>query len=179
MQLLFMKIIIYGVNIIYIPGLTIIYMIAYFSQEDRFYFLTILFYYSIGVYVALKVLSPLCLSIFMGYSTFEYLIMRYKQINQEFKSITNGDLNSLEALIKAHNEVTLMLKNCDLLFSKLLGVAYFYNRFLINILLFISIYGNSLIYARIISSVFAVFMIIGMYIMFYMPAKVWTETYRC
>jgi hypothetical protein len=179
MQLLLMKIIIYGSNTIFIFGIAIIYLIMYFSQEDRFYLLIILFYYPIGVYVALKITPIICLSIFMLCLTTEYLTMRYQQINQEFKTITNKNLNTLEALIKAHNEVTLMLKECDLLFSKLLGIGYLYSRFLFNLLLFISVYGNSLIYTRVIASVLAVFTAIGMYLLSYMPAKLSTEAHRC
>jgi hypothetical protein len=117
--------------------------------------------------------------------------MRFQQINQQFirieedsrrrkiKRITKKNLNSLEALIKAHNEVTVMVKDCNLLFSKLLGVYRLYARFIVNLLLFISIYGKSLIYARIVASVLAVFTIIGLYLVSYLPAKVSTEAHRC
>jgi hypothetical protein len=105
--------------------------------------------------------------------------MRYQQINQQFKTITNKNLNYLEALIKAHNEVTVMVKDCDLLFSKLLGVFCLNARFVVNLLLFISIYGNSLIYARIMASVLAVFTFIVLYLLSYIPAKVSTEAHRC
>jgi hypothetical protein len=177
MQLLWMKIINYGANMTIIFGLAIIYLIMYLLQDHRFYLLIILFHYSIGVYVALKTIPLITLTVFMVCSTFEYLKICYQQINQQFKRITNKNLNSLQALIRAHNEVTAMLKDCDLLFSKILGVYYFYTRFLVNLLLFI--YGNSLIYARVIASVLAVFTVIGMYLSFYMMAKVSSEAHRC
>jgi hypothetical protein len=179
MQLLWMKIVIYVGIFPIISGLAIIYLIIYFSQEDRFYLLLILVHYLIGIYVGLKTISIISLTVFMVCSTFEYLTMRYQQINQQFKRITNKNLNSLEALIKAHNEVTAMVKDCDRLFSKFLGVLYFYSRFLLNLLLFISIYGNSLFYTRIMASVLALFTAIGMYLTFYMLAKVSTEAHRC
>ncbi len=178
-ELLSMKIIIYGANFTVIFGLAIIYLIIYFSQEDRFYLLTILFHYSIEFYVAIKIISIHALTVFIVCSTFEYLRMRYQQINQQFKTITNKNLNYLEALIKAHNEVTVMVKDCDLLFSKLLGVFCLNARFVVNLLLFISIYGNSLIYARIMASVLAVFTFIVLYLLSYIPAKVSTEAHRC
>jgi hypothetical protein len=174
-----MKIITYSSSIAFIFGLAISYTILYFSQEDRFYVLLLLFHYAIGVYVTLKTISIATLNVFMGCSTFEYLAMRYQQINQQFKRITNKNLNSLEALIKAHNEVTVMVKDCDLLFSKLLGVTYLYSRFLVNLLLFISIFGKSLIYVRVLASLFAVFATISLYLLSYMPAKVSTEAHRC
>jgi hypothetical protein len=174
-----MKIITYSSSIALISGLAIIYTIIYFSQEDRFYVLIILFHYSIEVYVTLKSVSLLTLNTFMVCSTFEYLAMRYQQINQQFKGITNKNLNSLEALIKAHNEVTIMVKDCDLLFSKLLGFTYMFSRFLFNLMLFISIFGKSLIYARVIASVLAVCSTISFYLLSYMPAKVSTEAHRC
>jgi hypothetical protein len=178
-QLLWKKIVIYGGNFTVIFGFAIINLIIYFSQEDRFYILIILFHFSFAVYVTIKVISIHALSVFMLCSTFEYLTLRYQQINQQFKRITNKNLNSLEALIKAHNEVTIMVKDCDRLFSKLLGVFCLYARFLVNLLLFISIYGNSLIYARVIASVLAVFTFIGLYLLSYIPAKVSTEAHRC
>jgi hypothetical protein len=174
-----MKIIPYSSSITYIFGVAIIYTIIYFSQEDRFYVLIILFHYPFGVCVALKTISICTLNVFMVCSTFEYLTMRYQQINQQFKGITNKNLNSLEALIKAHNEVTLMVKDCDLLISKLLGVTYLYSRFLVNLLLFISIFGKSLIYVRVLASVLAVSASISFYLLSYMPAKVSTEAHRC
>jgi hypothetical protein len=179
MQLLWMKIIIYGSNIEVTFGLAIIYLIIYFSQEDRFYLLIIVFYHSIATYVTSKTISVISSSVFMGCSTAIYLRLRYRQINQQLKRITNKNLNSLEAFIKAHNEVTVMVKDCDLFFSKPLGVFYFYTRFLVNLLLFVSIYGNSLIYARVMVSVLAVFTFIGLYLVSYMPAKVSTEAHRC
>jgi hypothetical protein len=178
MQLLWMKIVIYGGNFTVISGLGIINLIMYFSQEDRFYLLIILFHFSIVYYVTIKIISIHALSVFMVCSTFEYLRIHYQQINQQLKRITNKNLNSLEALIKAHNEVTVMVKDCDLLFSKLLGVFCLYARFLVNLLLFISFYGNSPIYARVIASILAVFSIIGLYLLSYTPAKVSTEAHR-
>jgi hypothetical protein len=178
-QLLWMKIIIYGGNFTVISGLAIINLIIYFSQEDKFYLLIILFHFPFVIYVTIKTISVHALSIFMVCSTFVYLSMRYHQINQQFKKITNNNLNCLEALIKAHNEVTAMVKDCDLLFSKLLGVYCLYARFLFNLLLFISIFGNSLIFARVLASILAVFTFIGLYLVSYMPAKVSTEAHRC
>ncbi len=180
MHLLWMKIIVYGVNISVVPGLAITYLIMYFSQEDRFYLLILLFLYPIGTYAHLKIMSVIGLTGFTGCSTIEYLIMRYQQINQQFKTITNNkNLNSLEVLIKEHNEVTVMVKDCDLLFSKLLGSYYLYARFFINLLLFVSIYGNSLIWARIIAPILAVLTIMILYLMSYLTAKVSTEAHRC
>ncbi len=176
MQLLWMKIINYGSNITLIFGLTIINIIFYFSQEDRLYLLIILFYLSIGLYVASKTISLITLSIYMGSLIGIYLKLRYQQINQQFKRMTNKNLMSLEALIKAHDEVTVMVKDCDLLFSKFLGVYYMYARFLVNLLLFISIYGN--IYTRVIASILAVFTIIGFYLLTCLPAMLSTEAHR-
>jgi hypothetical protein len=174
-----MKIIISGANITTICGPAIIYLIIYFSEQNIFYLLINLFHYSFGVYVTLKAVSHICLTVFIICSTFEYLILRYQQINQQFKTITNKNSNSLEALIKAHNEVTVMLKDCNLFYSKLFGVYYMYAKFLVNLLLFISISGNSLIHARVMASVLAVITTIGMYSLFYLPAKVSTEAHRC
>jgi hypothetical protein len=174
-----MKIVNYGGNFTVLSGLGIIYLIFYFSQENRFYILIILFHYPFVVYVTIKTISIHASSVFMLCTTFEYLTMRYQQLNQQFKGITYKNLNSLEALIKAHNEVTVMVNDCNRLFSKLLGVFCLYARFVVNLLLFISIYGNSLIYARAMASVLTVFTFIGLYLVSYMPAKVSTEAHCC
>jgi hypothetical protein len=179
LQFFFVKILNNSLIIMFTFGIPIIYLKMYFSQEDRFYLLIILFWYPIGVYSILKVMPTLSLTAFMGCATLDYLTMRYQQINQQFKTITNKNLNSLEALIKAHNEVTVMVKECDLLFNKFLGVGYFYSRYLVNLYLFLSIYGNSLIYSRNMASVIAVFAIIVMYLICHITAKVSIEAHRC
>ncbi len=157
----------------------VIYLILYILKDDKFYFLLILFCFLYSVYVTIKIGIIITSTVFMANSTSLYLKLRFQQINQQFKRITNKNLNSLEALIKAHNRVTVMVKDCDLLISKLYGAYYFYAPFLVNILLFITIYGNSVIYTRVIAGVLAIFTIIGLYLLSYMPAQVSTEAHRC
>jgi hypothetical protein len=179
MQLLWMKIVNYISVVTIIFGMGVIYLILYILKDDKFYFLLILFCFLYSVYVTIKIGIIITSTVFMANSTSLYLKLRFQQINQQFKRITNKNLNSLEALIKAHNRVTVMVKDCDLLISKLYGAYYFYAPFLVNILLFITIYGNSVIYTRVIAGVLAIFTIIGLYLLSYMPAQVSTEAHRC
>jgi hypothetical protein len=179
MQLLWMKIIEYSCIVTIIFGMAVIYLILYILKEDKFYFLIILFCFLYSVYVTIKIAKIITSTVFMANSISLYLKLRFQQINQQFKRITNKNLNSLEALIKAHNRVTVMVNDCDLLISKLYGAYYFYAPFLVNILLFITIYGNSVIYTRIIAGVLATFTTIGLYLLSYMPAQLSTEAHQC
>jgi hypothetical protein len=115
----------------------------------------------------------------MGCWLWFYLKLRFQQITKQFERITNKNLNSLEALIRAHNTLTVMTKDCDKTWSKLLGIFYFYAPFFVNLLLVISIYGNSLIYVRFLFAIHAVFTVIGLYLCAYIPAQVSTEAHRC
>ncbi len=115
----------------------------------------------------------------MGCSLWFYLRLRFQQITKQFESITNKNLNSLEALIRAHNTVTVMTKDFDKACSKFLGVFYFYAPFSVNLVLVIAIYGNSLIYVRFVFAILTVFTIIALYLCAYIPAQISTEAHRC
>ncbi len=112
-----MKIINYSSIVTIIFGMGVIYLILYILKEDKFYFLIILFCFLYSVYVTVKVGIIITSTVFIANSTSLYLKLRFQQINQQFKRITNKNLNSMEALIKAHNRVTVMVKDCDLLIS--------------------------------------------------------------
>ncbi len=108
-----------------------------------------------------------------------YLRLRFQQITKQFERITNKNLNCLEALIRDHNTVTVMTKDCDKALSKFLAIFYFNAPFIVNLLLVISIFGNSLIYWRFGITILAVFTVIGLYLCSYIPAQVSTEAHRC
>ncbi len=179
MQLLWMKIINYcsGFFILFVAG--IVLTTIYIRQDYNFHFIPILVLYLLVIFVTIKTLSSICLSVCMGCWLWFYLRLRFRQITKQFERITNKNLNSLEALIRAHNTVTVMTKDCDKTWSKLLGVFYFYAPFIVNLLLVISIYGNSLIYVRFEFAILAVFTVIGLYLCAYTPAQVSTEAHRC
>jgi hypothetical protein len=179
MHLLWMKIINYSVAFIVSSILTIVSLIIYIRQDYNFYFIPILVFYLSVIFVTIKTLSSITFSICMTCSLYIYLRLRFQQITKQFEGITNKNLNSLEALIRAHNTVTVMTKDCDKICSKLLGVFYFYAPFVVNILLVILIYGNSLIYVRFVIAILVVFTIIGIYLCAYIPSQVSTEAHRC
>ncbi len=173
-----MKIINYGSDFVVIFVFGIALLTIYIRQDYNFYFIPVLVFYLLIVFVTIKTLSSLTFSVCMGCSLFFYLRLRFQQITKQFEKITNKNVNSLEALIRDHNTVTVMTKGCDKTFSKLLGVFYFYAPLNVNFFLVTSIYGNSLIYWRIGITILAVFTVIGLYLCAYIPAQVSTEAHR-
>jgi hypothetical protein len=174
-----MKIINYGSGFLVLFVFAIVLLTVYIRQDYNFYLIPILVFYLVAFFVTIKTLSAICLSICMGCSVCFYLRLRFQQITKQFERVKNKNLNSLEALIRAHNTVTVMTKDCDKVFNKLLGVFYFYAPFIVNLLLVISIYGNSLIYVRCVITILAVFTVIGLYLCAYIPAELSTEAHRC
>ncbi len=166
-----------GFFILFVTGIVLITI--YFRQDYNFHFIPISVFYLFVIFVAIKTISSICLSICMGCWLWFYLRLRFQQITKQFERITNTNLNSLESLIRAHNTVTVMTKDCDKTYSKLLGVFYFYAPFIVNLLLVTSIYGNSLIYVRFLFAIHAVIAVIGLYLCAYIPAQVSTEAHRC
>ncbi len=122
--------------------------------------------------------SMFTLGVVITYATALYLRMRFQQINKQFEGISAKNLNSLQSLIRDHNRVTVMTKDCDIFFSKGLAIYYFYAPVIVNLLLCISIYGESSIYTRSLFSLLAVFMSIGMFLLSYIPTQVSTEAHR-
>ncbi len=179
MQLLWMKIINYCSDFVLLLIFAIVLLTIYIRQDYNFYFTPILVFYLSVIFVTIKTLSSITLSICMACSICFYLRLRFRQITKQFEGITNKNLNSLEALIRAHNTVTVMTKDCDKAFSKFLGLFYFYAPFIVNLLLVISIYGNSLIYWRFAFAILAAFTVIALYLCAYIPSQVSTEAHRC
>ncbi len=105
--------------------------------------------------------------------------MRFQQMTKQFEGISAKNLNSLQSLIRGHNRVTLMTKDCNIFFSKLFAIVYFYAPVFINLLLCTSLYGKSSIYMRSMFSIVAVFTSIGVYLLTYIPTQVSTEAHRC
>ncbi len=174
-----MKIINYSSDFVVLFVFGIVLLTIYIRQDYNFYFIPLLVFYLLAIFVTIKTLPSITLSICMGYSAIFYLKFRFQQITKQFERITNENLNCLEALIKAHNTVTVMTKDCNKAYSKFLGVFYFYAPFIVNLLLVISIYGNSLIYWRFGISILAVFTVIGLFLCAYIPAQVSIEAHRC
>jgi hypothetical protein len=176
-----MKIINYSSGFVVLFVFAIVFLIVYIRQDYNFYLIPILVYYLVGFFVCIRTISVICLSVCIGCSLCFYLKLRFQQITKQFERIKNKNknLNSLEALIRAHNTVTVMTKDCNKVYSKLLGVFYFYAPFIVNLLLVISIYGNSLIYVRFVITILTVFTVIGLYLCAYIPAKISTEAHRC
>ncbi len=174
-----MKIIYYSLDFLVLSILAIVLLTIYIRQDYNFYFIPILIFYLTAIFVTIKTLSSIAFSVCMGCSLCIYLRLRFQQITKQFERITNKNLNSLEALIRAHNTVTVITKDCDKVLSKFLGVFYFYALFVVNLLLVILIYGNSLIYVRFVIAILTAFTIIGLYLCAYIPSQVSTEAHRC
>ncbi len=161
-----------------ITTITIIHLIVYIRQDYNFYFVIILIFVLLASYVTVEIVSLMTVGVVVIYCTALYPRLRFQQITKQFQRISAKNLNSLQSLIRDHNRVTVMTKDCDIFFSKGLAIYYFYAPVIINLLLCISIYGKSSIYIRSLFSLLAVFMSIGMYLLSYIPTQVSTEAHR-
>jgi len=178
-QLVWMKYIYLFISLTFITTIAVIYLIVYISQDYNYYFMINLMFFLLASYITVEMASIMTFGVVIIYSTALYLRLNFKQITEQFQSISAKNLNSLQSLISDHNRICLMTKDCDILFSKIFGVLYFYMPFIVNLVLFISIYGNSSIYIRSLFSILAFFTSIGMYLLSYIPTQVSTEAHRC
>jgi hypothetical protein len=177
-QLFWMKFSYLFMNSILMSTIAIIYLIVYIRQDHNFYFVIVLIFLLFASYVTVEMVSVMTVGVVVIYCTALYLRLRFQQINKQFQRISTKNLKSLQSLIRDHNRVTVMTKDCDILFSKFFGVLYFYTPFVVNLVLYISIYGNSSIYIRSLLSILAFFTSIGMYLLSYIPTQVSTEAHR-
>ncbi len=177
-QLIWMKFVNYMTISLVIPTVATIYSIIYFPRNYNFYLIIFLMFFVLIFYVAVEMISIITLSIVFSYATSLYLRMRFQQITKQFERISAKNLNSLQSLIRDHNRVTVMTKDCDIFFSKYFAIFYFYAPVVINLLLCISIYGKSSIYMRSLFSILALYDSIGMYLLSYIPTQVSTEAHR-
>ncbi len=178
-QLFWMKFVNPLTDFILITAFAAVYLYVYISQDYNFYFITVLMCFLLGAYVIVKIVPIYTLGVVVIYCTALYLRLRFQQITKQFQGISAKNLKSLQPLVREHNRVTLMTKDCDIVFSKCFGVLYFYAPFVVNLLLCQAIYGKSSIYIRYISGMLAIFTSIGMYLLSYIPTQVSTEAHRC
>jgi uncharacterized membrane protein len=177
-QLVWMKFVYFFIASIVITTIAVIYLIVYISQDYNYYFMINLMFFLLASYIVVEMESLMTSVVVVIYCTALYLRLRFQQITKQFQRISAKNLKSLQSLIRDHNRVTVMTKDCDIVFSKFFGVLYFFTPFVVNLVLFISIYGNSLIYIRSLFSIFAFFTSIGMYLLSYIPTQVSTEAHR-
>ncbi len=178
-QLFWMKFVNYFLISLCILILATILLIIYISQDYNFYLIILLLLFVWVYYMIVEVLSMSTLGVVIVYGAALYLRMRFHQITKQFNEISAKNLNSLESLIREHNRITVMTKDFDIFFSKILAIYYFYAPLVLNLQLCISIYGKSSIYLRSVYSITAFLTCIGMYLLSYIPTQVSTEGHRC
>jgi len=178
-QLFWMKFVNYFTISIYIPIVATILLIIYISKDNNFNLIILLLFFVLASYIEVEMLSMFTLGFVIIYATALYLRMRFQQITKQFNEISAKNLNSLESLIREHNRITVMTKDFDIFFSKILAIYYFYAPLILNLQLCISIYGKSSIYLRSVYSITAFLTCIGMYLLSYIPTQVSTEGHRC
>jgi len=178
-QLFWMKFVNYFTISLAILIVATVLLIIYISQDYNFYLIILLLLFVWTCYMGADLISITTLGIVIIYGTALYLRMRFQQITKQFEGISAKNLNSLESLIREHNRVTLMMKDIDSFFCKILGIYYFCSPLIINLLLCISIYGKSPIFLRSMVLMATVSTAIGMYLLSYIPTQVSTEAHRC
>jgi hypothetical protein len=133
----------------------------------------------LAAFVVLKVGTTIVLTIIIIYSTALYLRFNFQQITKQLQTINVKNFNLVKVLIRDHNRMTVMTNDCNMFFSKFLGVIYFYAPVVFNLLLCIVIYGKSSIYVRAIPAIGTVFSFIALYSITYIPTQVSSEAHRC
>jgi hypothetical protein len=146
-----------------ITAVAVVLLYVYISQVYDYYFIILVMFFLLSIYIIVKIVPTYSMGVLIIYCAALYLKLRFQQITKEFQRISAKNLDSLQSLIREHNRVTLMTRDCDIAFNKFLGVAYFYTPFIVNLLLCITIYGKSSLYIRIIAALLAIFTSIGMY----------------
>ncbi len=162
-----------------ITAVAVVLLYVYISQVYDYYFIILVMFFLLSIYIIVKIVPTYSMGVLIIYCAALYLKLRFQQITKEFQRISAKNLDSLQSLIREHNRVTLMTRDCNIAFNKFLGVAYFYTPFIVNLLLCITIYGKSSLYIRIIVALLAIFTSIGMYLFSYIPTQVSTEAHRC
>ncbi len=178
-QLIWMKFANYNGISLMIPIVAKILLMVYIFQDYDYYLIILLLYFVWACYMIEEVLSILALGVVIIYGTALYLRMRFQRITKQFEGISAKNLNSLESLIREHNRVTLMMKDIDSFFCKILGIYYFCSPLIINLLLCIPIYGKFPIFLRSMALMATVSTAIAMYLLSYIPTQVSTEAHRC
>jgi hypothetical protein len=166
-------------DFILITALATFYLYIYISQVYDYYFVILVMFFLLAAYVIIKIVPMYSLGTVIVYCTALYLRLNFEQITKQFQRISAKNFNSLQSLIREHNRVSVMTSDCDICFSKLIGVPYFYTPFIVNLLLCVTIYGKSSIYMRSITSMLAIFTSIGIYLISYIPTQMSTEAHRC
>jgi hypothetical protein len=159
-------------NFVLITALAAVFLNMYISQDYNFYFIILVMFFLLAAYVIVKIVSIMSLGVLIIYLIALYLRLNFQQITKQFERISAKNLKSLRPLIREHNRVTLMTKDCDIFFRKVFGVFYFYAPFIVNLLLCTTIYGESSIYMRAITGMLAIFTSIGMYLLSYILTQV-------
>ncbi len=139
----------------------------------------IVMFFLLAAYAIVKIVSIMSLAVLFIYCTALCLKLNFQQITKQFERITAKNLKLFQPLVREHNRVTLMTKDCDIVFRKFFGFLYFYAPVIVNLLLCTTIYGESSIYMRAITAMLAILTSIGMYLLSYIPTQVSTEAHRC
>jgi hypothetical protein len=105
------------------------------------------------------------MSIIAGYYiTIYYLTLRFNQISLQLKQIQSNNFIHLLKLISVHNILSVYTEKCDILFSLFTCIMHFIVTVAVNLMIYLSIYGNldiilrlTIINVSIFSSIFLFF----------------------
>ncbi len=178
-QLILMKIANYFTTPLAILALATLFLIVYISQDYNFHLIILVLFFVAVTYLVVVIASTLTMGVVSIYAIALYLRMRFQQITKQFEEISAKNIDSLQSLIRDHNRVTVMTKDCDTCLNKLMAIVYFYAPVCINLALCTLIYGKSSIYTRSGLAIIATFASVGTYLFSYTSTQVSTEAHRC
>jgi hypothetical protein len=115
------------------------------------------------------------MSIIAGYYiTIYYLTLRFNQISLQLKQIQSNNFIHLLKLISVHNILSVYTEKCDILFSLFTCIMHFIVTVAVNLMIYLSIYGNLDIILRLTIINVSIFL----FFLTYTSAKLTTEAHK-
>jgi hypothetical protein len=154
------------------------YFIAYTSQQYNYNLLILLIWYLIYSFWAYSEFPAMMTWASGYYITIYYLTLRFKQISLQLKQIQNKNFIYLLELIASHNMLTICTEKYNILFSFALFVMYVIGIIGINLMIYLSIYGNLHIILRFLIISISIFDSIFLFSLTYTSAMLTTEAHK-
>jgi hypothetical protein len=166
------------VFICFVTNLAIFYFNAYTSQEYNYSLPILLIWYSIYTLWAYSECQVFASVNAAYYVTTYYFTLRFNQISQQLKRIQKKNFMRLLELISAHNILSIYTEKCNILFSLVICVMYLIGTVVINLMIYLSIYGNLHIILRLTVINVSIFALIFLFSLTYNSAVLTTEAHK-
>jgi hypothetical protein len=167
MELILLKIFHWGLLFATVLAYGSFLIIAYIRQDYNIYFITIIIWWSISVYITERIQLINLTTVFIGYLITYYLKLSFQQITEQFEKISAKNLNHLISLIRSHDRISKLTNNCNLFYSKVMALVYFYGSVMINLALLLLLYGNPALLVKLAAQIQVFIVTTSLYLVTY------------